>query len=398
MSRFSQYNKNDTYRDNYNYANFQNERRTNEEMQEIERDRKAMERLQIELDQEKKLEKERKNLIRQQQYEDYSNYMRQKYAETPQNKEKINIKLGGEQRFIRKPSYNQQMDNLCLNPTRQENPYPIEPIQNFSEAGRNYQRGYSHGYNILTGESFSPQQMEKKTPKNISINTNNLDLKRFNIKNERPAKTEYPKENQNNELPNKEKEELKQYQAYMEMKRQKEQEEMYYLEQQEKEKNRQIVNKTIDSQNPQFESQPPQNYNELNQGENYEQMRINPNEIPSEYRDIYMKQQMEQQQKQELQREEKEIPPEYRQIYMEQERQNELQKEQEIPPEYRDILIKQQMEQERLKELQQKQQNISPDHREMYLRELNMKDHQITNVKDENNQIITQQKEMPNEY
>ena len=93
MSRFSQYNKNDTYRDNYNYANIQKERRTNENLQEIERDRKAMERLQIELDQEKKLEKERKNQIRQMQYQDYSNYMRQKYAETPQNKEKLNIKL-----------------------------------------------------------------------------------------------------------------------------------------------------------------------------------------------------------------------------------------------------------------------------------------------------------------
>ncbi len=113
MSRFSQYNKNETYRDNFIYANVQKERRTNEELAEIERDRKAMERLQIELDQEKKLEKERKNLIKQQQYEDYSNYMRQKYAETPQNREKLNIKLGGEQRFIRKPNYNLQMDNLC---------------------------------------------------------------------------------------------------------------------------------------------------------------------------------------------------------------------------------------------------------------------------------------------
>ena len=79
MSRFSQYNKNETYRDNFNYANFQKERRTNEEQEEIERDRKAMERLQIELDEEKKLEKERKNQIRQQQYQDYSNYMRRKY-------------------------------------------------------------------------------------------------------------------------------------------------------------------------------------------------------------------------------------------------------------------------------------------------------------------------------
>ena len=67
MSRFSQYNKNETYRDNLNYANLQKERKNNEELQEIERDRIAMERLQIELEQEKKMEKERKNQIRQQQ-------------------------------------------------------------------------------------------------------------------------------------------------------------------------------------------------------------------------------------------------------------------------------------------------------------------------------------------
>ena len=428
MSRFSQYNKNDTYRDNYNYANIQKERRTNEELQEIERDRKAMERLQIELDQEKKLEKERKNQIRQQQYEDYSNYMRQKYSETPQNKENINIKLGGEQRFIRKPSYNQQMDNLCLNPTRQANIYPSEPFQNFSEAGRNYQRGYSHGYNILTGESFSPQQIGK-TPKNVSNNSKNLDLKGYNLPNERPAKTEYPKENQINEITNKEKEELSQYQAYMEMKRQKEQEEMYYLEQQEKEKNRQLGIKNIEPNN-QLQSQPPQKYNELNQKENYEQMRINQNEIPPEYREMYMKQQLEQQQKpaeqqqeippeyreiylrqqmeqerqKELQQKEQEIPPEYREMYlrqqMEQERQKELQqKEQEIPPEYREMYLRQQMEKEQQKELQKKGQDIPPQYREMYLREQNQKQQQNPNIKDEKNQFILQQKEeMPNEY
>ena len=56
-----------------------------------------MEKLQLELNQEKQLEKERKNLIRQQQYEDYSNYVKQKYSQTPQTKENMNIKVGNEQ-------------------------------------------------------------------------------------------------------------------------------------------------------------------------------------------------------------------------------------------------------------------------------------------------------------
>ena len=169
MSKYSQYNKNDTYLANLNYANAQKERRNKEELKEIEQDRIAMEKLQIELNQEKQLEKERKNQIRQQQYEDYSNYFKQKYSEVPQSKENINIKLGTEQRFIRKPSYQQQMENLCLNPTRNANVYSHTPTPNFSEQGRRYQRGYSHGYNILTGEAYSPELQQGKIAQNRNV-------------------------------------------------------------------------------------------------------------------------------------------------------------------------------------------------------------------------------------
>ena len=73
MRRYSHYNKNDTYLANLNHANAQKERRNKEELKEIEQDRIAMEKLQLELSQEKQLEKERKNRIRQQLNEDYSN-------------------------------------------------------------------------------------------------------------------------------------------------------------------------------------------------------------------------------------------------------------------------------------------------------------------------------------
>jgi hypothetical protein len=366
MSRFSQYNKNDTYRDNFKYANLQKERRTNEELQEIERDRKAMERLQIQLDEEKKLEKERKNQIKQQQYEDYSNYMRQKYAETPQNREKLNIKVGGEQRFIRKPNYNQQMDNLCLNPTKQRNVYPTMPVQNYSEVGRNYQRGYSHGYNILTGEAYSQGQVQagRQTPKVISNNNNNSNFAGYNEIQSRISKTEYPKGDiQNNVSDNKEKEDLSQYQAYMEMKRQKEQEGLYYLNQQ-KEKEKQLDNKNIE--------QSPNNFNEIKQKDNYEEpnLNLNQNEIPPEYRDMYMRQQLEQQQRQEM-------PPEYKEMLLreqmeQKQKQLERQQRQEIPPEYKEMYLRKQMEQEQQglqKELERQQrQEIPPEYKEMYLR------------------------------
>ena len=67
----------------------------------------------------------------------------------------------------------------------------------FSEPGRNYQRGYIHGYNILTGESFPEQApTSKKTPKNISGPTK-FNLEGYNL-SERTSKTQYPRNiNQN---------------------------------------------------------------------------------------------------------------------------------------------------------------------------------------------------------
>ena len=84
----------------------------------------------------------------------------------------MNIKVGNEQRFIRKPSYQQQMENLCLNPTRNTNVYAHTPVPNFSEQGLRFQRGNSHGYNILTGEAYSPELKQEKSNQ-IVINNNN---------------------------------------------------------------------------------------------------------------------------------------------------------------------------------------------------------------------------------
>ena len=155
MSRFIHYDKNDTYLENMNYAKAQRQKRFNEEREEIERDKLELDKIQNQIDMENQLEKQKKALLKQQQYEEYTNYLKQRQSELPEQRNKLNIKLGGEQRVIQKPNYNQQLDNLCLNPTKQGNIKPQGQFINFSNAGRNYQRGYSHGYNILTGEIFS---------------------------------------------------------------------------------------------------------------------------------------------------------------------------------------------------------------------------------------------------
>ena len=332
MSKYSQY-KNDTYLANLNYANSQKERRNKEELKEIEQDRIAMEKLQIELEQEKQLVKERKNQIRQQQYEDYSNYFKQKYSEVPQSKENMNIKLGTEQRFIRKPSYQQQMENLCLNPTRNTNVFSHTPTPNFSEQGRRYQRGYSHGYNILTGEVYSPELQQGKinNQNNQNMNRNNNSNNNYNLNNQQKEQLEnnYEKNNQKVIIDEKEKEELRQYQEYMEMKRQKEQEEreqaaLYYMQQNQNkyppQQEREIEKEIIDQNEniAQFPNtlQPRKNYhNDYSPQEQlYDKMNLNQNELPPEDKDNYNKERIEPKQMEQIPLEE--IPPEYREAYM----------------------------------------------------------------------------------
>ena len=154
MSRFIQYDKNNTYLENMNYANEQRRKRYDEEREEIERDKLELDKIKSQLEVENQLEKQKKALLKKQQFEEYSNYLKQR-QEIIEKRNNPNIKLNGQERIIQKQNYNEQMDNLCLNPTRQANIQPTEKFINFSQAGRNYQRGYSHGYNILTGQIFS---------------------------------------------------------------------------------------------------------------------------------------------------------------------------------------------------------------------------------------------------
>ena len=153
MSKYTQYDKNNTYLENYNYAREQREKRYNEEKKEIERDKFELDKIKNQIEVENQLEKQKKALLKKQQFEEYSNYLKQRQS-ILEMRNNPNIKLNEKERIIQKPNYNEQMDNLCLNPTRQANIQPKERFINFSQAGRNYQRGYSHGYNILTGQIF----------------------------------------------------------------------------------------------------------------------------------------------------------------------------------------------------------------------------------------------------
>ena len=247
MSRFTQYDKTSTYLENISNAKLQRENRINSEMEEMKKDKIELDKIKNEIEYEEKLEKEKKALMKKKQYEEYMNYIKYKQNKIPEERNDINIKLGGEERNIKRQNYNEQMDNLCLNPTKNSEVYPPKQFINYSQAGRNYQRGYSHGYNILTGEIFEPKNQNQ----NLNININN--------KEEQINKDNYKiEENEINRVNNKLKEE--DYLAYMEFLRQKEMEQNNINNQESFPQNEEIYNNNNINQD-----NIPYNYKEYNE-------------------------------------------------------------------------------------------------------------------------------------
>ena len=267
------FDKNAISRENLYYANLKRDKRIKDQLDEMEREKKAMDKLKYQIEQDKLYQIEKKNRIKQNQYEDYNNYLQQKYSTPPQFREKLNIKLGGEERNIKKTTYNEEMDNLCLNPTRQKNIYPTKPIINYSEMGRNYQKGYSHGYNIITGEVYSNQynnnQIDNQN-KNLNQNENDVGNEKYNLNNKNVC-------NQNNNYNNLNisPEEYEEFLQYKEMKKQKE------LQQIEQEKER--YNNYINNyKNPQYENAPKKEREEYQLNYNNKPSQ---NEIPPQYQE-----------------------------------------------------------------------------------------------------------------
>ena len=154
-------NPRDLYTQNVNFANEKHDKRIMDRQKEIENDRESLKRLNEELEEEKKFEKNKKKQIQNQQLLEYQHYMQQKYSQTPQQRENIQIKIGGENRILHKKNYNAENENLVLNPMTDGYKQSTVPVQNYSEYGRQLNRGSNRGYNILTGESF------QKTDNNV---------------------------------------------------------------------------------------------------------------------------------------------------------------------------------------------------------------------------------------
>ena len=161
-------------------------------------------------------------------------------------------------------NYNEEMDNLCLNPTTQK--YEEFPNAiNYSEMGRKYQKGYSHGYNIITGEIYSENNQNRQNNINYNNNQNN------NYNNE------INENNNNNKNVNERKginispEEYEEFLRYKEMKRQKEMERQQQIEKEKYINNNNYVNNNEIRQNKYEYEKAPKEY--LNQYQNYERQK-----------------------------------------------------------------------------------------------------------------------------
>ena len=260
------FDKNAISKENLYYANYKKEKRLKDYYDEVERDKKAMDKLRDQIEQEKLYQIEKKNRIRQNQYEDYNNYLKQKYSTLPQYREKLNIKLGGEERNIKKTNYNEEMDNLCINPTTQKNVYPTTPMINYSEMGRNYQKGYSHGYNIITGEVYSSQN---NVSGNNQVNNNKkVEQNEYNNSNSYNMAKKNENETKPNFNINISPEEYEEFLKFKQMKRQKELEEIQrdnYSDYINRNANSNEINQNANL--PEYESAP--RYNREEKGINY---------------------------------------------------------------------------------------------------------------------------------
>ena len=98
---YDKYTKSAISNENLYYANLKKDQRMKDYTEQMQREKIAMENLKNQMEKEKQYQIDRKNRIKMAQYEDYNNYIKQKYSTPPQYREKLNIKLGGEQRNIK---------------------------------------------------------------------------------------------------------------------------------------------------------------------------------------------------------------------------------------------------------------------------------------------------------
>ena len=118
MSNYKFQNARDYLSDNIQNANYAREKKEYMRKQELESDKRAMASLAQQLEEEKQMEKNRKRQIQNAQFQEYSNYMKNKYQNHNPNlnnrDNNLQIKIGGENLYLTRKNIIKKMKIYVL--------------------------------------------------------------------------------------------------------------------------------------------------------------------------------------------------------------------------------------------------------------------------------------------
>lgn len=184
MSRFNNHNYNkESLAKGYQSEIMDNKnRKFNDKLQTLQQERIEMQKLQLELDNEKLRKIQSKNDIVNSQRLDYQNYlnskgnMREKVVQIGKKNNELQgtYKIGAENREIRRKNYDDISDRMNLNVTRKENynqNYDYNLGNNNTQIAMNQNRGKSQGYNIINHENFGKNKLNTN-PNLPNVNSN----------------------------------------------------------------------------------------------------------------------------------------------------------------------------------------------------------------------------------
>ena len=158
MAYQNRQNMHDLFKDNIHQAEGDRDRKYHERQQQLNEERASIEVLNRQLAEEERMNKAKKEAIRNAQYQEYANYMKNKYEDPKRGRSRgdIEIKIGGENRMLKRKTYDDVSNGLILNPMTEKAPerQSRELVQQTYNNQIMRQRGNSHGYNIISGAIY----------------------------------------------------------------------------------------------------------------------------------------------------------------------------------------------------------------------------------------------------
>lgn len=202
MAQHYKQNQHEMFKDNINEANVLRDRKLMERQQRLNEERATIDALNRDIAEEDRLKHAKKAAIRNEQFQEYQNYLKTKYEEqgmgyAKRSKDNISNKIGSENRRLSRKTYDQVNDGLCLNPMKDNNvgmrrnevsgnneDYYVGQVQQMRK------RGQSHGYNIISNAVYDNSNSNGSGNGVISSTPRNRDAV-SNVQNQQQGATMY---------------------------------------------------------------------------------------------------------------------------------------------------------------------------------------------------------------